>query len=135
MFILRSDHFPCTHPDCLEQKFVIFSSQMDLQAHQIHRHGEAMSARQRKDKMRIDGVFGSSDPRLDPTNGIEGHVNMSADLSEPNERASRGALSGRRFTDNSRLLYESSTSTDMISVKYALSSWLPINPDFLWYEA
>ncbi|KAF8337638.1 uncharacterized protein EI90DRAFT_3152271, partial [Cantharellus anzutake] len=56
----RSDHFPCPHSDCLAQKFIVFPSQLDLQIHQIQQHGDEMSTRQKKDKLRIGSVFGSS---------------------------------------------------------------------------
>lgn len=30
-----SDHFPCRQEVCLEQKFVVFGSELDLRAHTI----------------------------------------------------------------------------------------------------
>ncbi|CAE6424774.1 unnamed protein product [Rhizoctonia solani] len=55
----RGQHYPCTHPSCLEQKFVVFSTQLDLQGHQVDVHGEQMSSRDRRDARRIDVTFGS----------------------------------------------------------------------------
>ncbi|KAI8998316.1 hypothetical protein BC832DRAFT_565461 [Gaertneriomyces semiglobifer] len=37
----HTDHFPCMHPDCLEQKFVVFSSDIDLKGHELEVHGDA----------------------------------------------------------------------------------------------
>lgn len=31
----REDHFPCMERECLEKKFVVFSSDIDLKAHQV----------------------------------------------------------------------------------------------------
>ncbi|CAE6505758.1 unnamed protein product [Rhizoctonia solani] len=55
----KDKHYPCIHPTCLEQKFVVFSTQLDLQGHQVGAHGEQMSSRDRRDARRIDVAFGS----------------------------------------------------------------------------
>ncbi|KAG8905963.1 hypothetical protein FRB99_007897 [Tulasnella sp. 403] len=55
----RTDHFPCTNPSCLEQKFVVFSSQMDLQAHIVEAHSDSMTAKDRKGARRIEVPFGA----------------------------------------------------------------------------
>ena len=31
----RTDHFPCYAPSCIEKKFVVFASDMDLKVHQV----------------------------------------------------------------------------------------------------
>ncbi|KAG8732930.1 hypothetical protein FRC11_010023 [Ceratobasidium sp. 423] len=55
----KEQHYPCTHPTCLEQKFVVFATQLDLQGHQVDAHGGQMSSRGRRDARRIDVTFGS----------------------------------------------------------------------------
>ena len=35
----RKDHYLCKDKECMEKKFVVFESEMDLQAHQISEHG------------------------------------------------------------------------------------------------
>ncbi|KAJ1307966.1 hypothetical protein OPQ81_002043 [Rhizoctonia solani] len=55
----KEKHYPCTHPTCLEQKFVVFSTRLDLQGHQVDTHGGQMSSRDRRDARRIDVAFGS----------------------------------------------------------------------------
>ncbi|KAJ3813438.1 hypothetical protein F5876DRAFT_87076 [Lentinula aff. lateritia] len=32
-------HYACTHPECLQRKFVVFGSALDLQAHMVDEHG------------------------------------------------------------------------------------------------
>ncbi|CAE6427361.1 unnamed protein product [Rhizoctonia solani] len=54
----RDQHYPCTHSTCLEQKFVVFATQLDLQGHQVDVHGEQMSNRDRRDARRVDVAFG-----------------------------------------------------------------------------
>ncbi|KAI8817933.1 uncharacterized protein EV422DRAFT_570086 [Fimicolochytrium jonesii] len=34
----RSDHFPCYAPECLEKKFVVFNSNIDLKGHELEEH-------------------------------------------------------------------------------------------------
>lgn len=37
------DHFPCTDAECMEKKFVVFDSAMDLKAHQIEQHPNGLT--------------------------------------------------------------------------------------------
>ncbi|CCF47754.1 zinc finger protein, partial [Colletotrichum higginsianum] len=37
------DHFPCLDKECLEKKFVVFESEMDLKAHQLAEHANSLS--------------------------------------------------------------------------------------------
>ncbi|KAH9987334.1 hypothetical protein F4779DRAFT_285709 [Xylariaceae sp. FL0662B] len=39
----RKDHFLCADRECLEKKFVVFHSEMDLKAHQLSEHGTSVS--------------------------------------------------------------------------------------------
>ncbi|WVQ72092.1 hypothetical protein IAR50_001637 [Cryptococcus sp. DSM 104548] len=43
----RDDHYPCTQPQCIEDRFVVFGSELDLRAHMMEVHGNQMSARDR----------------------------------------------------------------------------------------
>lgn len=42
----KKDHHPCFDRECLEQKFVVFDSEMDLKAHQVSTHGGKSSGRE-----------------------------------------------------------------------------------------
>ncbi|GAA5886958.1 hypothetical protein JCM6882_009398 [Rhodosporidiobolus microsporus] len=35
----KTEHYLCPHPECLAQKFVVFESEIDLQAHALSEHG------------------------------------------------------------------------------------------------
>lgn len=48
------DHFPCLDTECLEKKFVVFDSEMDLKAHQLQNHPNGMSKDVRRDARRVD---------------------------------------------------------------------------------
>ncbi|KAI9700560.1 MAG: hypothetical protein M1820_006714 [Bogoriella megaspora] len=48
------DHFLCLDKECLEQKFVVFESEMDLRAHQLDKHPNGMSKDARRDARRVD---------------------------------------------------------------------------------
>ena len=56
-----SSHFPCTHADCVAQKFVVFASALDLKAHMVETHGESMSSKDLKDARRVDANFAFED--------------------------------------------------------------------------
>lgn len=54
----KSDHFLCPHPDCLAQKFVVFESELDLQAHALEVHGVGtFDQKARKEARRIETHF------------------------------------------------------------------------------
>ena len=48
------DHFLCLDKECLEQKFVVFASEIDLRAHQLEKHPNGMSKDARRDARRVD---------------------------------------------------------------------------------
>lgn len=43
----KSDHCMCLYPQCLEKKFVVFDSPIDLKAHEVEVHGESSAGLQR----------------------------------------------------------------------------------------
>ncbi|KAF0326745.1 E3 ubiquitin-protein ligase hel2 [Colletotrichum sp. SAR11_59] len=45
----EKDHFPCLDRECLEKKFVVFESEMDLKAHQLAEHADSLSKDVRRD--------------------------------------------------------------------------------------
>lgn len=45
------------YPQCLAQKFIVFNTTLDLQAHVVEEHGSAMTARDKKDARRVAAEF------------------------------------------------------------------------------
>ncbi|KIW03400.1 uncharacterized protein PV09_05605 [Verruconis gallopava] len=63
----RKDHFLCPDRECLEKKFVVFGSEMDLKAHQIQEHPNGLSKDAMRDARRVDlGTFSDLRERYDP---------------------------------------------------------------------
>jgi len=58
----RHDHFMCPFPQCLEQKFVVFASELDLKAHYIEKHPNALSSQEFKDIRKISTSFQYDEP-------------------------------------------------------------------------
>ncbi|KAJ5493442.1 hypothetical protein N7539_002188 [Penicillium diatomitis] len=50
----QKDHFLCLDKECLEKKFMVFESQMDLKAHQIEAHPNGVSKDVRRDARMVD---------------------------------------------------------------------------------
>ena len=50
----KKDHFLCVDLECLEKKFVVFGSEMDLKAHQLETHPIGLSKDARKDARRVN---------------------------------------------------------------------------------
>ncbi|KZT23989.1 hypothetical protein NEOLEDRAFT_1135822 [Neolentinus lepideus HHB14362 ss-1] len=53
----NNTHHPCLNAQCQARKFVVFGSAMDLKAHMIEEHGADMSARDKKDVLRVQADF------------------------------------------------------------------------------
>jgi hypothetical protein len=50
----RKDHFLCPDQECLDKKFTVFESEMDLKAHQIETHPQGLSKDALRDARRVD---------------------------------------------------------------------------------
>ncbi|KAL9029215.1 MAG: hypothetical protein Q9196_002511 [Gyalolechia fulgens] len=50
----RKDHFLCADKDCLDKKFVVFDSELDLKAHQLQTHPNGLSKDARRDARLVD---------------------------------------------------------------------------------
>ncbi|OCK82466.1 hypothetical protein K432DRAFT_293170 [Lepidopterella palustris CBS 459.81] len=50
----RKDHFLCPDQECLNKKFVVFDSELDLKAHQLESHPHGLSKDARRDARRVD---------------------------------------------------------------------------------
>ena len=50
----KRDHFLCSDRECLEKKFVVFGSELDLKAHQLSEHGNTLSKDVRRDARVVD---------------------------------------------------------------------------------
>ncbi|SLM33974.1 c2h2 finger domain [Lasallia pustulata] len=66
----RRDHFTCADQECLDKKFVVFESEMDLKAHQLGAHPNGLSKDARKDARRVDiSTFDYRRPHQDNRGG------------------------------------------------------------------
>lgn len=50
----RKDHFLCMDKECLEKKFVVFESQVDIKGHQLEAHPSGLTKDARRDARNID---------------------------------------------------------------------------------
>lgn len=50
----RKDHFLCIDQVCLDKKFIVFESEIDLKAHQLQEHPNDLSKDARRDARRVD---------------------------------------------------------------------------------
>jgi E3 ubiquitin-protein ligase ZNF598 len=64
------DHFMCSHKDCLEQKFIVFPTELDLKAHQLSEHGNELSKDVRRDARAVDmSTLAYRDAYVEPRRG------------------------------------------------------------------
>ena len=66
----RKGHFLCSDQECMDKKFVVFESEMDLKAHQLETHPNGLSKDARKDARRVDmSAFDYRTPHQDSRGG------------------------------------------------------------------
>lgn len=86
------DHFLCPDKECLEKKFMVFESEMDLKAHQLEAHPHGLSKDARRDARRVDmSAFDYRAPHQDERRQQQ-RVNRGG-------REGRGARGGGRGRD------------------------------------
>lgn len=66
----RKDHFLCPDQECMDKKFVVFESEMDLKAHQLEAHPNGLTKDARRDARRVDiSTFDYRTPHQDNRGG------------------------------------------------------------------
>ncbi|KAG8525272.1 uncharacterized protein KY384_008916 [Bacidia gigantensis] len=95
----RTDHFMCPDQECLEKKFVVFESEMDLKAHQLEVHPNGLTKDARRDARRVDmSGFDYREPHQEPRRGR-------------GDRDGRGRGRGRGRDPNSETLPQSTAQS------------------------
>ncbi|KAI1412464.1 hypothetical protein F5Y13DRAFT_43223 [Hypoxylon sp. FL1857] len=85
----KKDHFLCLDRECLEKKFVVFGSEIDLKAHQLSEHGNSLSKDVRRDARLVDiSSFDYRQPYQQPRRGGGSHRDGDGDRER--ERRGRG---------------------------------------------
>lgn len=66
----KNDHFLCLDRECLEKKFVVFDTELDLKAHQLAEHADSLSKDVRRDARVVDiSSFEYRTPYQEPRRG------------------------------------------------------------------
>lgn len=66
----RKDHFLCPDSECMEKKFIVFKTEIDLKAHQLSDHGDTLSKDVRRDARIVDmAAFNYRDPYIQERRG------------------------------------------------------------------
>jgi len=84
----QKDHFLCTEPECEEQKFVVFRTEIDIKGHRLERHSGALSKAASKETRKVELEFSYS--RREPN------------VRERGSRDDRGSRGGRGKHDYGR---------------------------------
>ena len=76
----RRDHFVCGEPACIEQKFVVFGSEIDLKAHQLEAHPHGLSGQALRDARKVQTAFAGYQP---PPNARRNRPEMNLPADRP----------------------------------------------------
>ncbi|KAI1097319.1 hypothetical protein F4804DRAFT_327956 [Jackrogersella minutella] len=87
----KRDHFLCLDRECLEKKFVVFGSEIDLKAHQLSEHGSTLSKDVRRDARVVDiSSFDYRQPYQQQRRGGGSGRERDGDRDRDGERRGRG---------------------------------------------
>jgi len=53
----RQAHYPCEHPNCLEQKFIVFATEQELRTHTAREHGQTLTKQEKKQALTVPVAF------------------------------------------------------------------------------
>lgn len=66
----KAQHFLCSASECVDQKLIVFATEMDLKAHQLEVHGDSLSKDVRRDARMVDiSSFNYRQPYQQPARG------------------------------------------------------------------
>ncbi|KAI1390426.1 uncharacterized protein F4822DRAFT_235845 [Hypoxylon trugodes] len=87
----KKDHFLCLDRECLEKKFVVFGSEIDLKAHQLDEHANSLSKDVRRDARQVDiSSFDYRQPYQPQRRGGGSGRDRDGDRDRDRERRGRG---------------------------------------------
>lgn len=97
----RADHSMCLYPQCLEKKFVVFDSPIDLKAHEVEVHGESIAGLQRSmqtDARKLEVNFQYESYRNQQRGG--GSSNANSSNNNRNNNRNNNNNNGKKREDN-----------------------------------
>ncbi|KAI8349652.1 hypothetical protein EDC96DRAFT_520018 [Choanephora cucurbitarum] len=98
----NKEHYLCQYRECLDNKFVVFDTDIDLKAHEMKEHGNTLSRQQRANKSRVDvslNYASSSSPRQHRQNNPGAQLSAS-DFPDINGSANPVALLSSRMASS-----------------------------------
>ena len=75
----KDHHYLCQNQDCLDQKFVVFSTEQELKTHVVREHGGNMTKAEKKQALTVETGFTTGDRRgsgRDGRDGRDGRVGL-----------------------------------------------------------
>lgn len=139
------EHYPCLDSECLEKKFVVFDSEMDLKAHQLEAHPNGLSKDARRDARRVDlssfdyrpqyqearrgnrrGGGRGRDPNSEPMAATSGGHMSRAELAHQREREIQSAQSVSTRTFGGQLSQPSEPRAQTVHRPAQLQSPRPV---------
>jgi hypothetical protein len=103
----KKEHFLCQYKECLDNKFVVFESDIDLKAHEVKEHGNTLSRQQRAKQSRVEVNlnYSSSQQQQQQRNnsrGRQSNIGLSAeDFPDINGSVNTSALLSSRLASTS----------------------------------
>ncbi|KAJ9095698.1 hypothetical protein QFC21_005570 [Naganishia friedmannii] len=122
-------HHPCTEQICLEKKFVVFGSEVDLKAHMVNEHGAKMNSKDRHRARQIEVGFvhfGPDDSFIPPEPSAAQRRNNQTARPEPSDQFSRVPRGGRHTAPQSQQLPQPPNDRE---ARRAFERTLTINDD------
>lgn len=68
----KDEHHICQNQECLDRKFVVFSTEQELKTHVVREHGGSMTKAEKKQALAVETGFTTRDGRASSGNGPRG---------------------------------------------------------------
>ncbi|KAG5440272.1 hypothetical protein PCANB_001842 [Pneumocystis canis] len=96
----RKNHYICPETECLEKRFVVFGTEIDLKAHQLEVHKNNLSSKALKEAKRIPMSFVFDYPRTFKYSKGKNIIRTSSGLQDYDEHMTRAERALKRQEEN-----------------------------------
>ncbi|KAF2073186.1 hypothetical protein CYY_005503 [Polysphondylium violaceum] len=116
----HDEHFPCMHPDCLEQKYIVYADEITLRSHEISSHLDMsrMSKGQKRNVSQIGNLINFGQP-------------SSSSFSQQQQQQQQQPVNHFRNNNNNNNSNSNGSSSSRSSTLASAPAPQTFNPDFI----
>ncbi|QLG74925.1 hypothetical protein HG535_0H02520 [Zygotorulaspora mrakii] len=105
----KNCHYICTHPTCLENKFVVFRDELELQAHILKEHGDMIRGKQRLFQSELSTFVSAPSRVISENNYFDNSSNSSSSSSRKNNSNESAKVKKLRLKERAKFYLTNSS--------------------------